>query len=221
MTYFYVLLILGIAVVILYLITLYNRFIRLDNQAAEGWSGISVQLKRRYDLIPNLVECVKAYMAHERETLEALIEKRNEALKGEFPEEEIPEEITLPENKELIDSIESIETKRKAAMDTAVPKAKALAEDELRYSLRTLFALSENYPNLKADRGFIQLQITLGDIEDAIQLARRYYNATVRNYNTAVETFPANIIAKHYSFVKKEFFSIDDNERENVRLNFS
>lgn len=221
MTFFYVLLILGVVVIIVYLITLYNRFIRLDNQAAEGWSGISVQLKRRYDLIPNLVECVKAYMAHERETLEKLIEKRNEALKGEFPDEEIPEEVSIPENKELTSSIESIENKRKAAMEAAVPRAKALAEDDLRYSLKTLFALSESYPNLKADKSFTQLQITLGNIEDAIQLARRYYNATVRNYNTAVDTFPANIIAQHYRFTKKEFFSLDDNEKENVRLNFS
>lgn len=131
MTCFYILLVIGIAVIILYLITLYNRFIRLDNQAAESWSGVSVQLKRRYDLIPNLVESVKAYMTHEKETLVQLIEKRNEALKGEFPEEKIPEEHEILENQALLSSIETIEGKRKIAMETAIPRAKAIAEDDL------------------------------------------------------------------------------------------
>lgn len=221
MTCFYILLVIGIAVIILYLITLYNRFIRLDNQAAESWSGVSVQLKRRYDLIPNLVESVKAYMTHEKETLVQLIEKRNEALKGEFPEEKIPEEHEILENQALLSSIETIESKRKIAMETAIPRAKAIAEDDLRYSLKTLFFLSESYPNLKADKSFARLQTTLADIEDAIQLARRYYNATVRNYNTAVDTFPGNIIARHYNFTKKEYFSIDESEKENFKLKFS
>lgn len=168
----------------LYLVFLYNRFIRMQNQCEEGWSGISVQLKRRYDLIPNLVECVKGYAKHEQTTLEQIVEKRS------------------------------------AAINAATPVQKAAAENDLTQSLKSLFALSEGYPDLKASNNFIELQNSLNTVEDDLQNARRYYNATVRNYNTAVDSFPSNLIARQFGFAKKEFFDIDDAAKENVKVAF-
>lgn len=168
----------------LYLVFLYNRFVRMQNQCEEGWSGISVQLKRRYDLIPNLVECVKGYTGYEQKTLEQIVEKRS------------------------------------AAINAATPVQKAAAENDLTQSLKSLFALSERYPDLKASNNFIELQNSLNTVEDDLQNARRYYNATVRNYNTAVDSFPSNLIARRFGFAKKEFFDIDDAEKENVKVTF-
>ena len=177
-------LLLLIILAVLYLVFLYNRFVRMQNQCEEGWSGISVQLKRRYDLIPNLVECVKGYVKHEQNTLQQIIEKRNAAIKAESPVQ------------------------------------KASAENELTQGLRSLFALSEGYPDLKASNNFIELQNSLNKVEDDLQNARRYYNATVRNYNTAVDSFPSNLIAGHFGFSKKDFFDIEDSARENVKVAF-
>lgn len=168
----------------LYLVFLYNRFVRMQNQCEEGWSGISVQLKRRYDLIPNLVECVKGYAGYEQKTLEQIVEKRS------------------------------------AAINAATPVQKAAAENDLTQSLKSLFALSERYPDLKASNNFIELQNSLNTVEDDLQNARRYYNATVRNLNTAVASFPSNLIARQFGFAKKEFFDIDDAEKENVKVTF-
>ena len=173
-----------IAAVVLYVISIYNRLVRLKNQSEEGWSGISVQLKRRYDLIPNLVNCVKGYAAHEKETLEKVIEKRNQAMSIQAPAEE------------------------------------AAAENEFTRTIKSLFALSESYPDLKANTTFIELQQSLNTVEDDLQNARRYYNATVRNLNTAVDSFPSNLIAQKFGFTKREFFDIDETERQNVKVSF-
>ena len=173
-----------VALLVFYVISIYNRLVRLKNQAEEGWSGISVQLKRRYDLIPNLVNCVKGYASHEQETLEKVIAKRNQAMSVQGPAE------------------------------------KAVAENEFSQTIKSLFALSESYPDLKANTTFIELQKSLNTVEDDLQNARRYYNATVRNLNTAVDTFPSNIIAAKYGFEKREFFDIDEAEKQNVKVTF-
>ena len=173
-----------LVVVVFYVVSLYNRLVRLKNEAEEGWSGISVQLKRRYDLVPNLVNCVKGYAAHEKETLEKVIEKRNQA------------------------------------MSVQAPGEKAAAENDFSQTIKSLFALGENYPDLKANTTFIELQQSLNTVEDDLQNARRYYNATVRNLNTAVDAFPTNIIARKYGFEKKEFFDINETEKQNVTVLF-
>jgi len=173
-----------IALFLFYAVSIYNRLVRLKNQAEEGWSGISVQLKRRYDLIPNLVNCVKGYAAHEQATFEKVIEKRNQA------------------------------------MSVQAPAEKAAAENEFAQTIKSLFALSENYPDLKANTTFIELQQSLNTVEDDLQNARRYYNATVRNLNTAVDSFPSNIIASKYGFSKRDFFDIEETEKQNVKVSF-
>ena len=173
-----------IAFILLYVASVYNKLVRLKNQAEEGWSGISVQLKRRYDLIPNLVNCVKGYAQHEKETLEKVIEKRN------------------------------------LAMSVQAPAEKAAVENAFAQTIKSLFALSENYPDLKANTTFIELQQSLNAVEDDLQNARRYYNATVRNMNTAVDSFPSNLVAKKFGFEKKDFFDIDEAEKQNVRVSF-
>ena len=173
-----------IAFILLYIASVYNKLVRLKNQVEEGWSGISVQLKRRYDLIPNLVNCVKGYAQHEKETLEKVIEKRN------------------------------------LAMNAQAPAEKAAVENEFAQTIKSLFALSENYPDLKANTTFIELQQSLNTVEDDLQNARRYYNATVRNLNTAVDSFPSNIIAKKFGFDKRIFFDTEENEKQNVKVSF-
>ncbi len=174
-----------IVLLIIYTIYIYNKLITLKNQSEEAWSSIDVQLKRRHDLIPNLVETVKGYAAHEKETLTQVIEARNMA----------------------INASSSIEKR-------------AEAENFLTNTLKSLFALSENYPNLKANENFLQLQNTLNEIEDNIQNARRYYNAVVRDLNTKVEMFPSNIIAGMFNFTKKEYFEINEKEKEPVHVKF-
>ncbi|MBO4520137.1 MAG: LemA family protein [Alphaproteobacteria bacterium] len=169
---------------VFYAISIYNRLVRLKNQTEEGWSGISVQLKRRYDLIPNLVNCVKGYAAHEQATFDKVIEKRNQA------------------------------------MNLQTPAEKAAAEKEFAQTLKSLFALSENYPDLKANTTFIELQQSMNTVEDDLQNARRYYNATVRDLNTAIDAFPSNIIAAKYGFGKRDFFEVDESEKQNVKVSF-
>jgi LemA protein len=175
--------ILLIAVTLLALVALtYNSLVRLRTLADNAWSDIDVQLKRRHDLIPNLVETVKGYAAHERTTLEAVIEARNRAV-----------------------SVQG-------------PAARAAAEGELQHALRSIFALSEAYPQLQAADGFRSLHRSLSQIEDAVQNARRYYNAVVRDLNTRVQQFPSLLVARTFGFREREFFSIAEEERAAARV---
>ena len=176
-----------VAVVVLWVIGAYNRFITFKNRADEAWADIEVQLKRRYDLIPNLVNTVKGYASHESGTLEKVIAARNSAMQ---------------------------------TSGTGV--AHAEAENELSGALKSIFALSENYPDLKANTNFLELQRELSDTENKIQSARRFYNGNVRDYNTALQVFPGNVIANTFHFTKKEFFDIPDDgvESQAVEVKF-
>lgn len=168
----------------LWLIFVYNSLVRLRNRAKEAWADIDVQLKRRYDLIPNLVESVKGYMAHERGVFEKVTEARARAM-------------------------------------GAGPKEKAGAEEGLSSALKSLFAVAENYPQLKANENFAKLQDELTDTEDKIQASRRFYNGMVRDLNTKIETFPTNLMASSLGFQKMEFFGdITDSERAQVKVSF-
>lgn len=184
-----ILIVLGVlVVVILAIIGMYNSLIRLKNRVEEAWSDIDVQLKRRYDLIPNLIETVKGYAKHEEGTLTRVTEARNQAM---------------------------------AAQAGGDPKAQAEAENMLSSTLKSIFALSENYPDLKANQNFLELQRELSDTENKIQASRRFYNGNVRDFNTKIEVFPTNMIAGMLKFTKKEFFEIEDTkERENVTVKF-
>lgn len=180
----------GIAVVVLvmYVILTYNRLIALKNKVLEAWSGIDVQLKKRYDLIPNLVNTVKGYASHESNTLEKVIQARNAAVA--------------------------------ASKSGSIPD-QVQAENALAGSLRGLLAIAESYPDLKANTGFLELQSTLSNIEEDLQNARRYYNALVRDCNTATEVFPSNIIAGIFNFQKFPFFEVaNDAERQNPVVQF-
>jgi LemA protein len=181
------LIILGVIVVLgFFVVGVYNGLIQLKNKVDEGWADIDTQLKRRYDLIPNMVETVKGYAKHEKETLENVTKARN------------------------------------MAMGATTPDEKAQAENMLSGTLKSLFALAENYPDLKANANFMELQSTLKEIEEHIQLSRRYYNATVRDFNTKIEIFPDNIVAGALKFEKRKFFEIEKaEERENVKVSFS
>lgn len=162
------------AAIVFWAVGIYNRLVRLRNTVKEGWSGIDVQLKRRADLIPNLIETVKGYMDHERDLLTRVTELRA----------------------------------RSAAAGSVADKIKA--EGELSRSLANLFAVAEGYPELRANQNFLQLQTQLGEIEEHIQLARRYYNGTARELNIKVESFPSNLIAQRFGFTQAEFFEIED-----------
>lgn len=181
--------ILGIVLIlVIWLVTAYNSFVRLINNAKEALADIDVQLKRRFDLIPNLVETVKGYASHEQGTLQKVIEARNMAM---------------------------------SAMSGGV-MAEAKAENMLSGALKSLFALSENYPDLKANTNFLELQRELSDTENKIQASRRFYNGNVRELNTRIEQFPGNVIAGMFHFGKMEFFDLDQNaeQRENVEVKF-
>ncbi|MFA6917980.1 MAG: LemA family protein [Candidatus Gracilibacteria bacterium] len=175
---------LAVAVIAVLVVGLYNSVIRLKNKCEEGWADIDTQLKRRYDLIPNLVETVKGYAAHESGTLEKVVEARNMAMKAQTPQE------------------------------------KEQAENAISGALKTIFALAENYPDLKANQNFLDLQKTLKEVEDHLQLSRRYYNATVRDFNTKLEVFPNNLIAGIFKFVKRDFFQAEEGEKQNVKVSF-
>jgi len=185
-----------IAVALLWGVWAFNRFVTLRNRAEEAWADIDVQLKRRYDLIPNLVETVKGYASHERETLDSVTNARAEATKVHVdPSNITPEQI----------------------------KAMAGAETALTQSLGKLLAVAESYPDLKANENFVELQRELTDTENKIQAARRFYNTTVMSYDTARETFPSNIVANMFKFAEREYFELDENEeaaREPVKVNF-
>jgi len=177
-----ILIILGILIVLV--IGLYNGLITLKNRVKEAWSDIDVQLKRRYDLIPNLVSSVKGYMKHEEGVLTKVTEARSNAMNAQGTE------------------------------------AKAEAENVLSGTLKSLFALSENYPDLKASQNFLQLQDEISDTENKIQASRRFYNGQVRDFNTKVQVFPNNLIAKTLGFTKFSFFEINEEEKENVEVKF-
>ena len=173
-----------VAVIVLWFILAYNGLVRLRNRAKEAWADIDVQLKRRYDLIPNLVESVKGYMTHEAQVFEKVTEARTRAM-------------------------------------GASPKNKAGAEDMLSGALKSLFAVAENYPQLKANENFLKLQDELTDTEDKIQASRRFYNGQVRDLNIKIETFPTNLMANSFGFSKMEFFGdLSQNEREPVQVKF-
>jgi len=178
--------ILGVLVlIVVFLIGMYNSLVRLKVTCDNAWADIDVQLKRRYDLIPNLVETVKGYAGHEKGTLEAVINARNRA------------------------------------MTATGPADKAQAENMLSGALKSLFALAEAYPQLRAIESFTSLQNSLTQIEDTVQNARRYYNAVVRDLNTKIAQFPSNIIAGMFNFKPREFFEISAPvEREVPKVSF-
>ncbi len=169
-----------IALVVLFLIVLYNRLVALRQTVRQAWGDVDVQLKQRYDLIPNLVETVKGYASHERETLDAVVQARNSAINAGSVHEQ------------------------------------AEAENMLTGALRQLFALSEAYPDLKANQNFLSLQSELSDVENKIAAARRFFNNAVQEYDTAIEQFPAVIIAGPAGFKPEEYFEIGEGERAQV-----
>lgn len=165
-----------IAILVIWAIFIYNGFVRLVNRTKEAWSDIDVQLKRRYDLIPNLVNTVKGYAAHESS------------------------------------AFENVTKARSAAMGAQTPDEKGKAENMLTGALKSLFAVAEAYPDLKANQNFLQLQGELSDTENKIQAARRFYNGNVRDLNTRADSFPYNLVAKIFSFKKMEFFALDEGD---------
>lgn len=187
---------LGVGVVaVLYVVMTYNKFVRLTQQTKEAWADIDVQLKRRYDLIPNLVESVKGYAAHERGTLDAVISARAAATQVHVD----PTGIT-------------------AAQITAM----AGAESALGASLGKLMAIAEAYPDLKANQNFAQLQSELSDTENKIQASRRFYNGNVRDLKIGLQSFPGNMIGNMFNFKEENFFELPENstEREVVKVSF-
>lgn len=163
-----------IAVILLWVVFAYNGFVRLVNRAKEAWADIEVQLKRRYDLIPNLVNSVKGYAKHETS------------------------------------AFENVTKARSAAMGAQTPAEHGKAENMLSGALKSLFAVAEAYPDLKANQNFLELQRELSDTENKIQAARRFYNTNVRDLNIGIESFPGNIIANLFKFSKMEFFDLPD-----------
>ena len=169
-----------VVLAVLWTVGLYNRFVRLIAQSEEAWADIEVQLKRRYDLIPNLVETVKGYAAHEQGTLTKVTEARNAAMAG---------------GKSLADQ--------------------AKAQNMITDALKSVFALSEAYPDLKANQNFLALQTELSDTENKIQAARRFYNSNVRDLNTSIGMFPGNAVANTFHFAKKEYFDLPEGDAAN------
>jgi len=176
-----------VAVIVFWLIVVYNGVIKFKLRTDEAWSDIDVQLKRRYDLIPNLVETVKGYAQHERQLFEKVTEARAKAISAQGPEQ------------------------------------KAEAENMLSGTLKSLFAVAEAYPDLKANQNFLQFQNQFKEIEDSIEAARRYYNAVVRDFNILIESFPSNIVASMFNFKQAEFFRLEEPEetRKPIRPDFS
>jgi LemA protein len=176
-----------LALLLIWLIAIYNGLIRSKNRVDEAWSDIDVQLKRRYDLVPNLVETVKAYAQHEQGTFEKVVEARS------------------------------------AAMNTSGDdlKQKTEAENALSSTLKSIFALAENYPDLKANQNFLELQRELTDTEDKIMASRRFYNSNVRDFNIKIEVFPTNMFAKNLGFGKREYFElVEEAAKEPVAVKF-
>lgn len=186
----------AVGAVVVWGILMYNRFVTLRNRTQEAWADIDVQLKRRYDLIPNLVETVKGYASHERETLDAVTEARAKATSLEIDASKI--------------TTEQIQALGQADMG-------------LTSALGKLLAVAENYPDLKANQNFLELQRELSDTENKIQAARRFYNGNVRDLNTALEQFPGNVVGNMFTFTKAEFFELAEDQsaaREPVAVTF-
>ncbi len=185
-----------LAIVGVWAIWAYNRFVSLAQRAMEAWADIDVQLKRRYDLIPNLIESVKGYVAHERGTLEAVTEARAKATQVHVdPSNITPEQI----------------------------QAMAAAEGALTASLGKLLAIAENYPDLKASTNFVELQRELTDTENKIQAARRFYNGNVRDLGIALQSFPQNVIGNMFGFKERQYFELGENDaaaKEPVAVKF-
>lgn len=173
-----------VVLIILYVIGAYNKLVVLRNKVRDQWAQMDVQLKRRFDLIPNLVETVKGYAKHESDTLENVVKARNTFLSATTPEEEIK------------------------------------ADGELTKAMTKLFALTENYPDLKANTNFIELQNELGETENKIAYARQFYNDIVLKYNNQIEVVPSNFVAMLFKFKKEAFFEANETERENVQVKF-
>ena len=174
------------AVALFWAVGAYNRLVRLRNGGESAWSDIDVQLKRRWELIPNLVETVKGYAKHEQSTFEQVTAARSQAMQARTPGEH------------------------------------AAAEGNLQSVLKSLFAVAESYPELRANENFLGLQRELSALEEAIQNARRYYNAVVRDLNTAIESFPGNLLAGPFGFTKREYFELDAAaERAAPKVSFS
>lgn len=179
-----------VAVIVLWLIAAYNRFVRLTNQTKEAWADIDVQLKRRYDLIPNLIETVKGYAAHEQGTFDRVTEARTRAITAE---------------------------------QGGNPAEMAKAENFLAGTLKSVFAVAEAYPDLKANQNFLSLQQELSDTENKIQAARRFYNGNVRDLVIALQAFPSNVIGGIFGFKPAEYFELDEGgqaAREPVKVSF-
>jgi len=174
-----------VLVLVLWLIGAFNALVKIKNRAKEAWADIDVQLKRRYNLIPNLMETVKGYASHEKEVFEKVTQARAQAMGAQNVEE------------------------------------KAKAENMLSNTLKSLFAVSENYPDLKASQNFLELQRELRDTEDKIQAARRFYNTNVRDLNIKRESFPSNIVAQVFNFKKMDLFELEEAEQREVpKVNF-
>ena len=174
-----------VALLVIYLITCYNSFVKLNNKIKEAYATMDVYLKKRYDLIPNLVETVKGYAKHEQGTLEKVIQARNMAMNAGSVDERVE------------------------------------GENILSGTLKSLFALSESYPDLKANENFVSLQSDLNRMEEEIASSRKYYNAIVNTFNTKTEVFPSNLIANMFGFGVKPLFEVEnENERQNVKVEF-
>ena len=174
-----------VVVSIFYGVGIYNRLVKLSTLVAEAWSGIDVQLKKRYDLIPNLIETVKGYASHEKETFENVTKARNQA------------------------------------QNATTVEGQQVTENQLNKALINLYAVAEEYPELKANENFLSLQNELSDVESDIEKSRRYYNGTTRDYNIVIDSFPSNIIAGITNFKKAEYFEIDiEAERQNPQVKF-
>ncbi|MEQ8217810.1 MAG: LemA family protein [Arenibacter sp.] len=176
-----------LALIAFFLVTVFNRFATLRNLVKDAWSNIDVALKRRYDLIPNLVETVKGYAKHEKSTLEAVINARNAAM----------------------------------AVPSGDINAQIKAENQLQQSLRSIFALGEAYPDLKANANYLDLQQKLNDIEENLERARRYYNGSVRENNTYGESVPGVLVASLFKYQHFDYFEAEEASRANVKVDFS
>jgi len=184
-----------VVLLVLWATGLYNKLVKFAVRVKEAWADIDVQLKRRYDLIPNLVETVKGYATHEKDTLEAVLEARSKATAMKIDASNV-----TPEQMEAFSKVQT----------------------GLSGALGKLMAVAEQYPNLKANENFLELQREITDTENKIQAARRFYNGVVRDMNILVMSFPTNILAGMFGFTKKEFFNLDDKaeEKEAVKVSF-
>lgn len=179
-----IILLIILVVIVLAVVGMYNGLVRLKNRVDEAWSDIDVQLKRRHDLIPNLIATVKGYAAHEKEVFEKVTEARANAISAGGVED------------------------------------KMQAENMLSGALKSLFAVAEAYPDLKANQNFLELQRELTDTEDKIMASRRFYNGNVRDFNTKLQVFPTNLMASSLGFTAREFFEAAEGEKENVKVEF-